>query len=127
MPVFPKSCPEKLAEFLVETTKLNLSGKRLSYGTEYGRSVAVRLLEYYQQLTKSRYKYEVRCLKRQAGHVKSEKLAGAWCNSRSNDFWNLVRQSRGNSKFSGCNVIDGLNTDDDQRNTVVVPARGAPI
>ena len=63
--------------------------------------------------TKSRYKYEVHRLKRQADHIKSEKLAGAWCNSRTNDFWNLVRQNRGNSKFSGCNVIDGLTTDDD--------------
>ena len=62
--------------------------------------------------TKSRYKYEVRRLKRQADHIKSEKLAGAWCNSRTNDLWNLVRQNRGNSKFSGCNVIDGLTTDD---------------
>ena len=34
-------------------------------------------------------------------------------NSCSNEFWNLVRQSRGNSKFSGCNVIDGLTTDED--------------
>ena len=63
--------------------------------------------------TKSRYKYEVRRLKRQADHIKSEKLAGAWCNSRTNDFWNLVRQNCSNSKFSGCNVIDGLTTDDD--------------
>ena len=30
----------------------------------------------------------------------------------SNDFWNLVCWSRGNSKFSGCNVTDGLTTDD---------------
>ena len=52
MPVLPKFCPEKLAEFLVETTKLNLLDKRLSYGTEYGGSVAVRLLEYYQQSRK---------------------------------------------------------------------------
>ena len=52
MHVFPKSCPAKLAEFLVEMTKLDLSDKRLSYGTEYGRSVAVHLLESYQQLRK---------------------------------------------------------------------------
>ena len=25
-------------------------------------------------------------------------LHGAWCNSRSNEFWNLVRQSLGNSQ-----------------------------
>ena len=30
----------------------DLSDKRLSYGTEYGRSMAVRLLESYQQLRK---------------------------------------------------------------------------
>ena len=52
MHVFPKSCPAKLAEFLVGMTKLDLSDNRLSYGTEYGRSVAVRLLESYQQLRK---------------------------------------------------------------------------
>ena len=52
MPVFQKSCPEKLTEFLVGMTKLNLSDKRLSYGTEYERSVAVCLLVYYQQLRK---------------------------------------------------------------------------
>ena len=66
--------------------------------------------------TKSRYKYEVRRLKRQADHIKCEKLAEAWCNSDSKDFWSLVRQSRGNSKFSGCHVIDGLTADDDISN-----------
>ena len=106
--------PQKLAEFLAGMTKLNLSDKRLSYGTEYGRSVAVRRLESYQQL--SRYKYELRRLKGQADHIKSEKLARAWCNSCNNDFWNLVRQSHGNSKFSGCNIIDGLTTDEDISN-----------
>ena len=52
MHVFPKFCPAKLVEFLVGMTKLDLSDKRLSYGIEYGRSVAVRLLEFYQQLRK---------------------------------------------------------------------------
>ena len=106
--------PQKLAEFLAGMTKLNLLNKRLSFGTEYGRSVAVRRLEFYQQL--SYYKCELCRLKRQADRIKSEKLAGAWCNSCNNDFWNLVRQSRGNSKFSGCNIIDGLTTDEDISN-----------
>ena len=51
-------------------------------------------------------------MKRQAEHIKSEKLAEAWCNACNTDFWHLVRQQRGNSKSSGCNVIDGLTTDD---------------
>ena len=51
MPFFPKSCPTKLAELLAGITKLNLSDKRLSYA-EYGRNVAVHLLESYQQLRK---------------------------------------------------------------------------
>jgi hypothetical protein len=51
-------------------------------------------------------------LKRQAEHIKSEKLAEAWCTARNTDFWHLIRQQRGNSKSSGCNVIDGLTTDD---------------
>ena len=79
--------------------------------------MAVCLLKYYQQLRK--YKkplYEVCRLKRQADYIRSEKLAVAWCNPRSNEFLNLVRQSRGNSEFSGCNVIDGLTTDDDISN-----------
>ena len=54
--------------------------------------------------------------KRQADHISSEKLAGAWCNSRNNDFWNLVCQNLGNSKLSGCNIIDGLTTDEDISN-----------
>jgi len=61
------------------------------------------VLSILKKSTKSRYKYEVRCLKRQADHIRCEKLAGAWCNSSNNDFWNLVRQNRGKSKFSGCN------------------------
>jgi len=52
MPVFPKFCPAKFAEFLVGMTKLNLSDKRLSFGTEYGRNVAVHLLEYYHHFRK---------------------------------------------------------------------------
>ena len=49
---FPKILPAKFTEFLVGMTKLNLSYKRLFFGTEYGRNVAVRLLEYYQHLRK---------------------------------------------------------------------------
>jgi len=52
MPVFPKFCPAKFAEFLVGMTRLNPSEKRLSFGTEFGRNVAVRLLECYQYLRK---------------------------------------------------------------------------
>ena len=66
--------------------------------------------------SKSRYKYEVRRLIRQADHIMSEKLAEAWCNSHNNDFWNLVHQSRGSSKFFGCSIIDGLTTDEDISN-----------
>ena len=51
-----------------------------------------RVLSRIEKNTKSCYKYEVRCLKRQADHMKSEQLAGACCNSRNNDFWSLVHQ-----------------------------------
>ena len=51
-------------------------------------------------------------MKRQAEHFKSEKLAEARWNARNTDFWHLVRQQRGNSKSSGCNIIDDLTTDD---------------
>ena len=71
------------------------------------------VLSILKKSTKSRYKYEVRRLKRQADHIRCEKLAGAWCNSSNNDFWNLVHQNRGKSKFSGCNVIDGITSDED--------------
>ena len=60
--------------------------------------------------TRNCYKYEVQ-LKRQAEHIKSEKLAKAWCNACNTDFWHLVRKQRGNGK-SSCNVIDNLTTDD---------------
>ena len=37
-------------------------------------------------MDKSRYSYEVHGLKRQTDHIRSEKLAEAWCNSCNNDF-----------------------------------------
>ena len=52
---FPKILPRKVCRvpaFLVGMTKLNLSDKRLSFGTEYGRNVAVHLLEYYHHFRK---------------------------------------------------------------------------
>ena len=97
-------------------TKLNLSDKRLSRIWKECGCPTSGIISTIKKNTKSRYKYEVCRLKRQANHIKSVKLAGAWCNSRSNDFWNLVRQSRGNSKLSGCNIIDGLTTDNDISN-----------
>lgn len=60
---------------------------------------------------KNHYKYEVQHLKHQAEHIKSEKLAEAWCNAHNTNFWHLVRQ-HGNSKSSGYNIIDGLTTSD---------------
>ena len=115
MPVFPKSCPAKPSEFLAGITKLNLSHKRLFYGTEYGRSVALRLLEFCQQLPKI-LKATISmksAISKDKLIIKNEKLAGIWCNSHHKDFWNLAHQNRGNNKLSGCNIIDGLTTDED--------------
>ena len=71
---------------------------------------SIGVLSTIKKNTRNCYKYEI-WLKRQAEHIKSEKLAEACCNAHNTDFWYLVRKQRGNSK-SSCNVIDGLTTDD---------------
>ena len=112
MPIFPKSFPKKLAEFLVGMTKT----KGYVYGTEYGGSVVVRLLEYYQQLRKIlkpviSMNSAVSKDKLIMSRVRNwPQLGAAMC------FGTQFIRVVVNSKFSGCNIIDSLTTDNDISN-----------
>ena len=86
---FPEILPPKLAEFPVGMTKLNLSDKLAIFWDRIWKEFGCPSSGAIKTNHKSRYKYEVRRLKRQADHIRSEKLAEAWCNSCNNDFWNL--------------------------------------
>jgi len=113
---FPKILPRKVRRVPGWNDKAKFFRKKAIFWDRIWKECGCPssgVLSILKKSTKSRYKYEVRRLKRQADHIRCEKLAGAWCNSSNNDFWNLVRQNRGKSKFSGCNVIDGITSDED--------------
>ena len=73
------------------------------------------VLSQIKRRTKSRYKYEVRRLKRQREHIIREKIGLAFSQSRHKDFWREVqkvnRSSRGNSQSTSC--VDGCVRDSD--------------
>ena len=56
---------------------------------------------------KSRYKYEVRRLKRRAQFIKREKLAAAYSARNKKNFWKEVKRLRGQSRSAMHPVIDG--------------------
>ena len=51
----------------------------------------------YKKSARSRYKYEVRRLKRREQHIRREKMAAALASSNSSNFWQLVNRSRKSS------------------------------
>ena len=64
---------------------------------------------------KKRYKYEVRRLRRQEDHIRSELMGQALSQSRTRDFWKEVRRLTKSSKGRRFNapVIDGLSNQDE--------------
>ena len=59
--------------------------------------------------SKSRYKYEVRCLKRHEFHIRRKRLASALARSRTRDFWQEVKRIHKPKYPSGSvSSIDGI-------------------
>ena len=69
-----------------------------------------RVLFQIKKNAKKRYKYEVRRLKRQQDHIRSELMGKALSQSRTRDFWKEVRKMTKTSKGHRITspVIDGL-------------------
>ena len=76
--------------------------------------------------SKSRYKYEVRRLKRQQQYIKSEMMGRALTQSRSRDFWKEVRKMSKSAKGRKATapVIDNQSTDDDISNLFSTQLKG---
>ena len=116
---FPKSPHMRIViEFLVGMMLHAHFALQPLFGTDCGSNVVVHRLVFYLKIkrrTKSRYKYEVRRLKRQREHIIREKIGLALSQSRHKDFWREVqkvnRSSRGNSQSTSC--VDGCVRDSD--------------
>ena len=70
-------------------------------------SPAAGVLAELKKKAKSRYKYEVRKLKRRAKFIKREKLAAAFVGHNKKNFWKEVKRVRGKPHSAKHPVIDG--------------------
>ena len=71
-------------------------------------SPSVGVLHQLKRTAKSRYKYEVRCLKRCEQHIRREKMAAALASSNSRDFWHQVHCVNRSKKSSPVSSVDGV-------------------
>ena len=65
------------------------------------------VLHQIKKSARSRYKYEVRRLKRREQHIRREKMAAALASSNSSNFWQLVHRVNRSKKSSAACYIDG--------------------
>ena len=71
-------------------------------------SPSAGVLAVIKKKSKSRYKYEVRRLKRRREHIAREKLAKAFSIRNKKDFWQNVKKFRSTSQASSHHRIDGV-------------------
>ena len=71
-------------------------------------SPSVGVLHQLKRTAKSRYKYEVRRLKRREQHIRREKMAAALASSNSRDFWHQVHCVNRSKKSSPVSSVDGV-------------------
>ena len=74
-------------------------------------SPSVGVLAVIKKKSKSRYKYEVRRLKRRKEHIAREKLTKAFSIRNKKDFWKKVKQLRNTSQAPAHHRIDGIDDD----------------
>ncbi len=61
--------------------------------------------------TKSRYKYEIRRLKRREQHIRREKMATALASSNTKSFWQRVHKVNRSNKATPVSSVDGISGD----------------
>ena len=69
----------------------------------------VGVLHQLKKSARSRYKYEVKCLKRREHHIRREKMAAALASSNSRNFWKHVKNANRSKKSQS---IDGHSGDE---------------
>ncbi len=98
----------------------NTGGTRITWNTrntENTRNTAWRhqdpgpYLTFFKKHTKSRYKYEIRRLKRREPHIRREKMATALASSNTKSFWQQVHKVNRSNKVTPVSSVDGISGD----------------